>query len=420
MAGLLLDVVMRPGCGAARLSPGRPLSLRQLGQKLRSGDLLAKGSSRKSKSGPGWGDPGTTTEKGEYPNGLKDVARRPAWRYEEYGGPPPGTVFGSVVEACDQCIAFYPEKLGDGGKFGSPEYKDAKGGHWEQRCRAGPCNFREPQTQPWGGVLGAGSVADPSVGWWKGPDDGTCFTLDPVFKFQECEPALRPAARTTHDLLRWCGYKHQIAALPMEFAGAKTPFTRLGGGKEECQNIIEKEGHAFYDDKSFFDSDLKALSGCCENSYEVIKCVIDEGLKKSDIIMNDLVEFNNTMNKMRDMGALFEAYCTPICEFDEAEFCSHYPTSDKCAKYSDCESCVMHSGTWHFDTKECKKDGPWWTAKTPIQCKPTTPPPMTTPPPTEPPPPPLPPPEPDVPPPEPVFPPCKYLEVSKIWSQALL
>merc|ERR1719272_2337241 len=102
--------------------------------------------------------------------------------YVKYGRPE-FTTFNNATSACQACAEFFPTKE-DGKRFHANLYEDASGGVWERTCRAGKCDFRDPQTDPVGGVIGRG------VGPGGMPDGKTCITRDPVPWFTACEPVL--------------------------------------------------------------------------------------------------------------------------------------------------------------------------------------------------------------------------------------
>merc|ERR1719326_1954362 len=98
--------------------------------------------------------------------------------------------------ACRACEEFYPVKR-DGKRLHAALHTDPNGGVWAQSCRVGPCDFRDPQTQPVGGVVGIG-------------DDRTCITLDPVPWFTDCDQVLNDDASSMLDVTRYCSYREQI------------------------------------------------------------------------------------------------------------------------------------------------------------------------------------------------------------------
>lgn len=376
--------------------------------------------------GPGWGSPPGSPVK--YPSGWNQIPREPPHGYTEYGTPEqdgvddhPGTSFDTRPAACSACISFYPEQR-DGEKFHDPVYRDPKGGKWEQRCRVGPCNQRDPQVQPWGGMIGAGSESYTDMtltswgSWWRAPLGKSCFTQDPVSWFEDCEGVLLEDAKSMYDLTRICSYRHQIAIpppqnkglRPLGFAGATEAFTRLDSSREKCLATIQSQGTALFDNSSFCDSDIRALSGCCESVFDSFKCLINEG-RESKLAAKDMAGLNATKLAMEPALQLFSDFCIPLCQYSKEEFCDHYPDSDICVQYLDCKPCTAHHGFWAIDRKECTCTQDQFALTTcpkasggPITVTTTTRRPSST---TG-----LPMPDIDV-------PSCKYLEMKDVWSQ---
>lgn len=376
---------------------------------------------RRATGGPGWGDAPFT----KYPDPTGGrVARAEPHGYASFSHEEEVTAYKTPLDACKACITFFPTKA-DGQKFSAAIHQDASGGSWAQTCRAGPCDFRDPQTQPWGGVIGAGSEAyqDAFGAWWRSPQGRSCMTRDPVSWYKDCGPILLEAASTYLDVTRYCSFTHQIFVPPpvgaetsgavVAMAGGSAPFARLDGSGEQCQAVIAKQGAALLDDRSMCDSDLNALSGCCESVFESMKCLVVES-KATGTNFHDQMALNATMDATREMRELFSRYCVPLCQYSRPEFCEMYPHSDICVSGRDtCLPCVRYGGIWCSDTKTCEcsisstRKG---CSRTALQCAgprfepppaPTAPPPPTTP----------------LPPMDMGMGECKYLEMEKVWSQ---
>merc|ERR1719198_148914 len=112
-------------------------------------------------------------------------------------------------------------------------------------------------------------------------DTRTCLTRDPVPWFTDCEPVVKSSAKTIKDVTRYCSYREQMFIPPPEtevsyFSKSKgKAWGRIGGNKEQCHETIEKNGAALLDSMTFCDSDLKALSGCCETVFSALTCVAE-------------------------------------------------------------------------------------------------------------------------------------------------
>mmetsp|Transcript_12560 Transcript_12560/g.23516 ORF Transcript_12560/g.23516 Transcript_12560/m.23516 type:complete len:398 (+) Transcript_12560:34-1227(+) len=276
------------------------------------------------------------------------VLRDDPLAYVKYGKPQ-FTTFSNASAACQACITYYPLKE-DGGRFNSPMHQatDKETGgdptEWLRKCRAGPCDFRDPQTQPEGGIIGMG----PDFGK---PDGKTCLTRDPVMWYSDCEEVLQKSSSSVLDVTRYCSYKHQIffpppAGLPTNFADVDTAFTRFGRSKEQCTATIAKQGQALFGEVNACDTDLEALSGCCESVYGVMTCV-QEGA--GGILAAE--ELSSTME-------VFEKYCVPLCKYTEEEFCTKFPHSDVCVKHESCETCTASGGLWCPKLMSCHCPGP--------------------------------------------------------------
>jgi len=299
----------------------------------------------------------------------------PTPMYVSYG-PPEFTTFSNSTTACQACIEFFPEKK-DGGRFHSRLYEDEKGGVWAQTCRAGSCDFRDPQTQPVGGVIGKG------VGPGGEPDGKTCITRDPVPWYADCEPIVMSAASTVNEVTRYCSYREQIFIPPPAktasyFAGSKdNAWRRIGGSKEQCMETIEKQGSALMDTMTFCDSDLLALSGCCETVFDALTCVAETaksnglwGAEHGSIFST----FDEEGSKMLDT---FAQYCVPLCQNTKEEFCEKNPSADICVSFEDCSGCTAAGGLWCPKLESCHCPGPdppciAPPVETPLGCLPKT------------------------------------------------
>lgn len=423
--------------------------------------------------GPGWGTQKVTT----YPDDWKQVQRaknvdKARMQYFKFSKKPAITTFDKEIDACRACITFFPEKE-DGEKYHAPIPKNEMGGEWARVCHAGPCDFRDPQTQPWGGVIGAGTEAftDPWGSWWKPPENKQCMTKDPVFGYSDCEPILYDSMENMYDVTRFCSYQTQLSFPPptnktlSPWTGVEKHFTRLNSGREPCLTVIETMGPNLYSDMNSFDSNLNQLSGCCQSMHLSMMCVADVA-NHSGVWLKDEKGYNDTRETIQEPLELFSKYCTPLCIYDanlraryatdpqrrtdtanqfmllkaaqlvgpkfedarvstgpgpwEGEFCEHYPSSDVCIQLPTCKLCTQHGGYWCADEPvECR--GPADTRacasglqETAIACVQATPaPPIAE----------IPPPAPPPKKPKRILPPpieigpCKYLTVEKIWSQ---
>jgi len=385
-----------------------------------SGNLRLHRGSQKEKlqGGPGWGDDPHT----KYPNPTGGrISRTKPHGYATFNKEPGVTTYQTPLDACRACMTFFPSKE-DGHKFHDPIHQDAAGGSWEQRCRAGPCDFRDPQNQPWGGMIGAGSEAfqDTFASWWRAPTTESCMTRDPVSWYHDCESMLLEDAKNYHDITQYCSYRNQIFVPPPAdqpgskiFAGATTAFTRLDASHENCYATIADQGEKLFSDRKQCDSDVIKLSGCCESVFEALHCVATEG-KGRGISLSDQAGFEATQDAVNSTLQLFSQYCVPLCQYSKEEFCAHYPTSDICVGYVTCPDCTRHGGSWCEDTQKCECSARPGCAQTALQCagpdwKP--PPPPSVPKPITPPPPGPPPPS------DFGLGDCKYLEMEKAWSQ---
>lgn len=274
---------------------------------------------------------------------------KPAW--VEYGEPE-FTTFNNVTTACQACMEFFPVKE-DGNRFHQMLYEDPEsGGVWERSCRAGLCDFRDPQTDPVGGIIGKGVGPDGK------PDGKTCITRDPVQWYTDCDPILRESTHTLLDATRYCSYKEQIFIPPPKGAvsrfGGEKPVawarigaTQAGGKREQCMATIEKEGAALWDSMSFCDADLPALSGCCETVFNALSCVAETSAKTHMGI------FDHLSDEASQMLDSFSKYCVPLCQNTKEEFCAKFPGSDPCVNPNDCTDCTVKGGLWCPKLKSC-------------------------------------------------------------------
>lgn len=262
-------------------------------------------------------------------------------------GPAQFTTFVNASAACQACVMYYPTKQ-DGGRGHAGLYKATEhdtGGDetkWERQCRAGPCDFRDPQTQPDGGIIGKG----PDFG---NPDGKTCLTLEPVTWYSNCEGILQKSAASPLEVTQYCSYKYQLYFPPpagsgISFANYKIPFQRFSNS-QQCTKTIEKHGAALFGEINSCDSDLEALSSCCESVYGAMTCVQKGGVV---LAAEDLGE---TM-------AVFEKYCVPLCKYTKEEFCAIYPYSDVCVTHQSCETCTASGGLWCPKLMSCHCPGP--------------------------------------------------------------
>eukprot|EP00747_Dinoflagellata_sp_TGD_P182319 gnl/TRDRNA2_/TRDRNA2_36531_c0_seq1.p1 gnl/TRDRNA2_/TRDRNA2_36531_c0~~gnl/TRDRNA2_/TRDRNA2_36531_c0_seq1.p1 ORF type:complete len:436 (-),score=52.79 gnl/TRDRNA2_/TRDRNA2_36531_c0_seq1:243-1550(-) len=331
----------------------------------------------KSIGGPGWGDEAITS----YPNDDKQIKRAHSARsYWGYSKQPAATTFDTELDACRACITFYPEKQ-DGLKNHASIPQDVSGGAWAKTCHAGPCDLRDPQTQPWGGIVGAGSEAfqDAFGGWWKPPDNKQCITLDPVQWYKDCDPILRTGLATMYDISRYCSYTSQLSlpsptpAFLSPFAGVSKPFTRLNPSREQCLGTIQKQGKALFDDTNVCDSNLKELSECCHSMHASLICLFNTA-KETKIAFTDQEGYNQTKESLEESVELFTKYCEPLCmASSKGEFCKHFPRSDICVALDNCNVCTTHGAEWCEDsggchcpssTVKCRHD----TQTTPMSC----------------------------------------------------
>lgn len=288
----------------------------------------------------------------------------PTPQYVQYG-PPEFTTFGNSTTACQACIEFFPEKQ-DGKRFHSRLHEDSSGGVWEQSCRAGICDFRDPQTDPVGGVIGKG-------------DSKTCLTRDPVPWYKDCEPIVMKAASSVTEVTQYCSYKEQLFVPPpantvSHFAGSKgKAWSRIGGNKEQCLAVIETQGAALQDTMSFCDSDLPALSGCCETVFETLTCVAETAVAQGLWSQAQGSIFAIMGDEGTQMLEAFANYCVPLCQNTKEEFCETYPNADICVSFHTCSDCTSTGGLWcpKLESCHCPSPDPPCIAPpitTPLQC----------------------------------------------------
>jgi len=280
--------------------------------------------------------------------------------YVHYGKPE-FTTFNNVSSACRACVEFWPEKE-DGKRFHQKKYDDPNGGVWDRGCRAGKCDFRDPQTDPVGGVIGRG------VGPNGAPDGKTCITRDPVPWFTDCEPVLLESTSTLLDATRYCSYKEQIYIPPpaktvSRFAVAKNQkkpqaWARIGGTNEQCLATIEREGAALFDGMSFCDSDMPALSGCCETVYSALTCVAETASAKTGASQEGI--FADLSVEGKQMMETFSKYCVPLCQQTKPEFCAKTPEADICVNPTGCTECTARGGLWcpKLESCHCASENP--------------------------------------------------------------
>lgn len=291
--------------------------------------------------------------------------------YVKYGAPE-FTTFDSVTSACQACVTFFPEKE-DGQRFHSKLYEDRNesGGVWERSCRAAQCNFRDPQTDPVGGVIGRG------VGPGGKPDGKTCITRDPVPWFDDCEAILLKSTRTVLDATRYCSYREQIFIPPpngmvSRFAGsANNAWARIGGTHEQCLATIEKEGSALLDSANMCDASLPALSGCCETVYSALTCVAETSSARAGVSKKDV--FASMTDGAAQMLATFSKYCVPLCQNTKETFCDQFPGADICQNPKGCTACTKRGGIFcpQLETCHCPSKNPPCIKPpltTPLQC----------------------------------------------------
>jgi len=269
-------------------------------------------------------------------------------------GPPQFSTFDNATSACKACIEFFPAKE-DGKRFHSRMYHAPNGGIWEHSCRAGLCDFMDPQTDPVGGIVGHG------VGPGGKPDGRTCATLDPVQWYSNCEDVIFAATYSPLDVTRYCTYREQIFIPPplntaSYFAGNPKAWARVGGSNEQCLMTIEKQGSALFDSMTFCDTDMEALSGCCESVFGALNCLGETASARG--IGDQTSIFASMSVEAMQMVTVFQKYCVPLCEGNKEEFCTKYPGADVCVKHETCESCTVQGGLWCPKLKSCHCPGP--------------------------------------------------------------
>jgi hypothetical protein len=267
--------------------------------------------------------------------------------YIDYG-PPQFTTFDNATSACKACIEFFPAK-NDGKRFHSAMYEDPNGGVWEQACRAGKCDFMDPQLDPVGGIIGHG------VGPGGKPDGKTCITRDPVQWYSDCETVLLDVTHTPLDVTRYCSYREQVFIPPplntvSFFAGNPQAWSRIGGPKEQCLTSIEKHGAALFDTMSFCDSDLPTLSGCCETVFSALTCVGETATTRG---IGESAMFTAMGQDAAHMMSVFQKYCAPLCQGSKEDFCMRYPGADVCVQHTTCDGCTGQGGIWCPKLKSC-------------------------------------------------------------------
>jgi hypothetical protein len=293
--------------------------------------------------------------------------------YVEYG-PPEFTTFSNSTSACQACIESFPEKE-DGKRFHSRLYEDRDGGTWARACRAGTCDFRDPQTDPVGGIIGKG------VGPGGTPDGKTCLTRDPVPWYEDCEPVVLAGVKSLTDVTRYCSYREQMFIPPAantvsHFAGAKDKaWSRIGGSKESCAATIEKQGSNLMDSMTHCDSDLQALSACCETVFGALTCVAETATSKGLWINGQGSVFSAMDKAGSHMLEQFAKYCVPLCQNTKEEFCAKNPAADVCVTHQTCSDCTAGGGIWCPKLESCHCPGgkPPCIAPpvlTPLQCLP--------------------------------------------------
>lgn len=295
--------------------------------------------------------------------------------YVNYGdGKPEFTTFSNVTTACQACIEFFPEKQ-DGKRFHSRLFEDKDGGVWDRSCRAGPCDFRDPQTQPVGGVEGQGPDGKPQT-------DKACITQDPVPWYTDCDGVVKESASSILEVTRYCSYREQLFVPPpskmvSHFTGSKgKAWSRIGGNKESLLATIEKQGSALMDSMSFCDSDIAALSGACESVFGALTCVAETSV--SNGLWSPAEGSVFSMYQDKDGSAMLETfakYCVPLCQNTKTEFCEKYPQADVCVSHNECSDCTGGGGLWCPKLESCHCPGPKPPCikppvKTPLQCLP--------------------------------------------------
>jgi len=284
-------------------------------------------------------------------------------------GAPQFTTFSNTTTACKACIEFFPEKQ-DAERFHSGLHADDNGGVWPRICRAGPCDFRDPQTDPVGGVIGEG------VGPGRTPDGKTCITQDPVPWYGDCDPVVKASVSSIVDATRYCSYREQIfipppADMVSHFAGGKgNAWKRIGGSQEQCFKTIETQGSNLMDTMTFCDSDLRALSGCCETVFSALNCVAETSAAAGG--QSIFASMNEEGAKMLET---FSKYCVPLCSNTKESFCENYPHADICVTHSSCSNCTASGGLWcpKLESCHCPSPNPPCIKPpvlTPLQCLP--------------------------------------------------
>lgn len=321
---------------------------------------------------------------------------------------PAATTYANTLEACQACVTHFPTR-----EVADPDASGhAKGQEWARGCRAGPCTARD-------GPLPAG--AHPAL-----QGDTFCISLDPIPWYSACEAVLASAMTSVYDLTRYCSYKEQIYVPPppgmhSAFAGTTSAFTRLDSSHEQCLSTIRVQGAALWDDLTFCDSDLHALSACCESVHEAMKCTHEVGGSAPlYILQSDQEGFAALKIATSEATQIFDAYCVPLCRHSKEEFCVEYPRADSCVSYDKCSTCTRGGGEWcpGADTCGCPSKSslcPSGPLRSPAQCfqsqqqerrrqqlRPTTAPPVL---------------KPNVSHPPPEEPKCKYLDMVDVWSQ---
>jgi len=266
-------------------------------------------------------------------------------------------------------MEFYPIKE-DGERFHAKKYEDPSGGVWARSCRAGQCDFRDPQTDPVGGIIGKG------VGPEGKPDGKTCITRDPVPWFTDCDPVIRDTTKSLLDATRYCSYREQLFIPPpagtvSRFAGKAQAWARIGGTNEQCLATIEREGAALFDGMTFCDSNLPALSGCCETVYSALTCVAETASAKAGVSQDGI--FSSVSGEAAQMLESFTKYCVPLCKNTKPEFCKKYPGTDICVNAKGCTECTKKGGLWcpKLETCHCPSKNPPCLKPpitTPLQC----------------------------------------------------
>lgn len=157
------------------------------------------------------------------------------------------------------------------------------------------------------------------------------------------------------DATRYCSYHHQIWLPPpmgttSYFAGDPVAYTRIGGTKEQCLVTIEKEGAALFDSMTFCDSNLKALSSCCETLFDAVSCVAEQGARLGGAPQSVFASFGKESAQMMET---FQRYCVPLCENTQETFCQQNPTADICVDPDSCKECTQKGGIWCPKLKSC-------------------------------------------------------------------